>query len=71
MLSVQSKQLETQLGVRVINPRGIYEPSTYFQASISSGSQIICLAGQVAVAAQGNLVGGKDLAAQMAVVREA
>jgi enamine deaminase RidA (YjgF/YER057c/UK114 family) len=50
--------------VEVVNPSGIYKPATYFQASISTGSRLVCLSGQVGIDEQGNLVGPDDLAAQ-------
>ncbi len=52
------------MGVEVVNPDGIYKPTTYFQASVSSGTKIISLAGQVAVDGMGKLVGAGDLTAQ-------
>ena len=52
------------MGVVVVNPDGIHKTTTYFQASIASGTRFICLAGQLAVDAQGRLVGHRDLAAQ-------
>jgi enamine deaminase RidA (YjgF/YER057c/UK114 family) len=52
------------VGVEVVNPDGIYKPTTYFRASVSSGTKIISLAGQVAVDRMGKLVGAGDLAAQ-------
>ena len=52
------------MGVVVVNPNGIRKPTTYFQASVASGTRFICLAGQVAVDEQGGLVGPGDLAAQ-------
>lgn len=50
--------------VDVVNPRGIYKPTTYFQASVSTGKRIICLSGQAAIDEQGKLVGAGNLAAQ-------
>jgi enamine deaminase RidA (YjgF/YER057c/UK114 family) len=50
--------------VELINPAGIYKPATYFQASMSLGTRILCLAGQAAIDEQGNLVGPDDLEAQ-------
>ncbi|MGZ5571842.1 MAG: RidA family protein [Usitatibacter sp.] len=52
------------MAVDVVNPKGIYKPTTYFQASVSTGTRIICLSGQVAIDEQGKLVGAGDLAAQ-------
>ena len=50
--------------VQVVNPNGIYKTTTYFQASVSTGSKIICLSGQAAIDSNGKLVGAGDLAAQ-------
>ena len=52
------------MSVQVVNPDGIHKTTTYFQASVSSGSKIICLAGQAAIDRDGKLVGAGDLAAQ-------
>lgn len=50
--------------VQVVNPDGIHNTTTYFQASVSTGSKVICLSGQAAVDSNGRLVGAGDLAAQ-------
>jgi enamine deaminase RidA (YjgF/YER057c/UK114 family) len=52
------------MAVNVVNPRGLYKPTTYFQASVSTGQRIICLSGQVAIDEGGKLVGAGDLAVQ-------
>jgi enamine deaminase RidA (YjgF/YER057c/UK114 family) len=52
------------MGVVVVNPDGIHKTTTYFQASIASGTRLICLAGQVAIDQQGQLIGSGDLATQ-------
>lgn len=52
------------MAVQVLNPDGIFKPDSYFQASISTGSRIICLSGQVALDKSGNLIGPGDLAKQ-------
>ncbi len=52
------------MNVSVLNPDGIFKPDTYFQASIASGSKIVCISGQVALDESGKLVGQGDLAAQ-------
>ena len=52
------------MSVQVVNPDGIHKTTTYFQASVSSGSKIICLSGQAAVDSNGELVGAGDLAVQ-------
>jgi enamine deaminase RidA (YjgF/YER057c/UK114 family) len=50
--------------VQVLNPDGIFKPDSYFQASIATGSRILCLAGQVALDRHGKLVGRGDLTQQ-------
>lgn len=50
--------------VRLANPDGVYKPDSYFQASVSTGSSIVCLSGQVALSEAGELVGRGDLACQ-------
>ena len=50
--------------VQVVNPDGIHKTTTYFQASVSTGSKVICLSGQAAIDSNGKLVGAGDLAAQ-------
>ena len=50
--------------VQVVNPDGIHKTTTYFQASVSTGSKFICLSGQAAIDSDGKLVGAGDLAAQ-------
>lgn len=50
--------------VQVLNPDGIFKPDAYFQASIATGSRIICIAGQVALDESGKLVGQGNMALQ-------
>lgn len=50
--------------VQVLNPEGIFKPDSFFQASIATGSRIICIAGQVALDERGKLVGKDNLAQQ-------
>lgn len=52
------------MAVTLTNPDGIFKPDTYFQASVSTGSKIICLSGQVSLDENGALVGSGDLASQ-------
>ena len=52
------------MAVDVVNPNGIYKPTTCFQASVSTGTRINCLSGQAAIDEQGQLVVAGDLAAQ-------
>ncbi len=51
--------------VAMMNPDGLPKPASYRQLSIAQGSKIVFLAGQVARDADGNPVGGGDLAAQV------
>jgi enamine deaminase RidA (YjgF/YER057c/UK114 family) len=47
-----------------INPEGLSEPVSYSHAVVATGSRIVFLAGQVALDANGQLVGGDDVGAQ-------
>ncbi|CAM2991884.1 RidA family protein [Prescottella defluvii] len=51
--------------VTLINPEGLPKPDAYRQLSISTGSRIVFLAGQVARDADGRPVGEGDFAAQV------
>ncbi|SEL69632.1 RidA family protein [Rhodococcus maanshanensis] len=51
--------------VTLINPEGLPKPDVYRQLSISTGSKIVFLAGQVARDADGRPVGEGDFAAQV------
>jgi len=50
--------------VEVINPQSLRQTRTYFQASIATGTRLICLAGQAGVDATGQVVGKDDLSTQ-------
>lgn len=50
--------------VHLLNPEALPTPDVYAQMSISEGSRIAFIAGQVARDASGRAVGGGDLAAQ-------
>jgi enamine deaminase RidA (YjgF/YER057c/UK114 family) len=50
--------------VETMNPNGIFKPDTYSQVAIAQGARTIYLSGQVAMDAQGAVVGKGDLAAQ-------
>ena len=52
------------MNVSLLNPDGVFKPDSYFQVSVSTGSRIVCLSGQVALDERGNVVGEGDLAAQ-------
>jgi enamine deaminase RidA (YjgF/YER057c/UK114 family) len=52
------------MAVTLINPDGVFKPDTYFQVGVATGSSIVCLSGQIALDAEGNLIGPGDLAAQ-------
>lgn len=51
--------------ITLINPAGLAEVPIYRQVSVSSGSRIVFIAGQVALDPDGNKVGEDDLAAQV------
>jgi enamine deaminase RidA (YjgF/YER057c/UK114 family) len=63
-IDLQPGFLENAMAVDAINPAGIYQPSTYFQAGVATGTRILCLSGQAAIDAKGSLVGPGDLTAQ-------
>ena len=50
--------------VEVLNPEGLPKSDMYRQLSIATGSRLVFIAGQVARHANGDPVGGGDLAAQ-------
>ena len=54
--------------VQLINPDGVFKPESYFQVGVGQGASIVCLSGQVALDAEGELVGHGDLEAQTAQV---
>src|SRR5437867_4342168 len=47
-----------------LDPDGLSTPLTYSHVVVAQGSRLVFIAGQVALDADGNLVGGADLAAQ-------
>ena len=53
------------MAITLVNPRGLPEIDVYRQVSITSGSKMIFIAGQVAWDAEGVTVGEGDLAAQV------
>jgi enamine deaminase RidA (YjgF/YER057c/UK114 family) len=53
------------VAVELVNPEGLPKPEVYRQLSIATGSKLVFMAGQVARDADGNPVGGGDLAAQV------
>src|SRR5688572_12358649 len=53
-----------------INPQGVATPSGYTHVVAAQGSRTVYLAGQVALNAQGELVGPGDLLAQATQVYE-
>ncbi len=53
------------MAVELVNPEGLPKPEVYRQLSIATGSKLVFMAGQVARDADGNPVGGGDLAAQV------
>jgi enamine deaminase RidA (YjgF/YER057c/UK114 family) len=52
------------MAVELINPASLRQTRTYFQASIGTGTRLICLAGQAGIDAAGEVVGKGDLTAQ-------
>lgn len=52
------------MAVEFVNPSGLFAPETYAQVAIGTGSKLIFISGQIALDAQGQLVGIGDLAAQ-------
>lgn len=52
------------MSVELSNPRGIFQPSTYSQVAVATGTRTVYLSGQVAIDEQGNVVGKGDLTAQ-------
>jgi enamine deaminase RidA (YjgF/YER057c/UK114 family) len=51
--------------ITLINPAGLPEVPIYRHVSVSSGSKIVFIAGQIALDPDGNKVGEGDLAAQV------
>jgi enamine deaminase RidA (YjgF/YER057c/UK114 family) len=54
------------MAVERLNPPTLAEPEGFMHVSIATGTRMVFLAGQVALAADGSLVGEGDLAAQTA-----
>ena len=50
--------------VHLLNPEGLFQPDSYFQAAIAIGTRTIHLSGQPALDEAGHLVGKDDLSAQ-------
>jgi enamine deaminase RidA (YjgF/YER057c/UK114 family) len=53
------------MAITLVNPAGLPEVPIYRQVSVATGSRIVSVAGQVAVDADGTMVGEGDLAAQV------
>jgi enamine deaminase RidA (YjgF/YER057c/UK114 family) len=51
--------------VELMNPQGLPKPEVYAQVAVATGTRTVFLAGQVARDADGQPVGGGDLAAQV------
>lgn len=51
--------------VQLLNPEGLPTPEMYAQVGVASGTRTVYLSGQVARNANGEAVGGGDLAAQI------
>ncbi len=56
--------------VKLFNPSGIHKPMGYSHVAEVTSGKLIYIAGQVAMDAEGNLVGKDDFAAQMRQVFE-
>jgi len=56
--------------VKLFNPSGIHKPLGYSHVAEVTSGKLIYIAGQVAMDAEGNLVGKDDFAAQMRQVFE-
>jgi enamine deaminase RidA (YjgF/YER057c/UK114 family) len=52
------------MSLELIKPDGLPTPAAYTQVIVATGQRLIFVAGQVAVDAEGTLVGTGDLAAQ-------
>ena len=53
------------MAIRLVNPEGLPQIDAYRQVSISTGSKLVFIAGQVSWDAHGATVGEGDLAAQV------
>ncbi|MBT1187756.1 RidA family protein [Streptomyces sp. CJ_13] len=53
------------MAITLVNPNGLPEIDVYRQVSVSTGSRLVFIAGQVAWGADGVTVGEGDLAAQV------
>jgi enamine deaminase RidA (YjgF/YER057c/UK114 family) len=51
--------------INLVNPDGVPDNELYHHVAVASGSKLIFIAGQVASGADGAVVGGDDLAAQV------
>jgi hypothetical protein len=47
------------VAVELVDPDGIYKPTTYFRARVSNGTKIMSLAGRLAVDRMGKLDGAE------------
>lgn len=52
------------MSIELLNPDTLYQPPHYAQLAVARGSRSVYISGQLAVDAQGALVGAGDLAAQ-------
>ena len=48
-----------------LNPEGLFQPDTYWQCAIASGTRTVYMSGQAARGPHGQPVGADDLAAQV------
>ena len=52
------------MGRELVNPEGMHPAPGFSHVAIATGSRLVCIAGQVALDRDFNLVGGDDLRAQ-------
>jgi enamine deaminase RidA (YjgF/YER057c/UK114 family) len=52
------------VGRELVNPEGMHPAPGFSHVAIATGSRLVCIAGQVALDRDFNLVGGDDLRAQ-------
>lgn len=52
------------MSLELINPDGLPAPAAYTQVIVATGQRMVFVAGQVAVDAEGNLVGAGDVGTQ-------
>jgi reactive intermediate/imine deaminase len=66
----RSAKLESNRGVRRVNPPALYEPNGYSHVVEATGGRTVYVSGQVPMDAQGKVVGAGDFRAQVVQVFE-